>query len=299
MRRRAKQGPVTPANIAAPGSAHKAAAATVVPARTSADTPVSLPASNAKTAAAEVTSEEVLCVIKNTLPESLSVRVCASSPGRKSFLHGLDADLEPGGHLAFVGAIQDDVVVGTEFGTFRLQSLRGRPCLDPPEGWRQAAQRSTGAGGVPAWLLTCQLVSSSQKSRASVSEHEDFPSLLASEPALSCFRVVWAADPPDLPDESTVLALEDDAVVGELADLLSRHGVRRFVLDGAVFFQSEQPATLEAKDGTPLNVRAEGGSIVVEIPARDEWPAILLSGDRAPSRVAKKWQLCYRLQRVI
>jgi hypothetical protein len=295
MRRRARQVPLTHANAPAPGSARKAAG---TPARASADSQAPLQA-GAKAAAAEVLSEEVLCIIRNTLSENLSLRVCASSPGGISFLQGMDADLEPGGHLAFVGAIRDNVVVGTEFGVFRLQANRGRPCLEPSEGWRQTAQRNTGAGGVPPWLLSCQLVSSSQSSRASVSEHEDLPSLFASEPALSRFRVAWAAHPLNVPSESTVLALEDDAIQGEIADLLSQHGPGRFLVDGAVFFNSEQPATIQAKDGTLLNVRAEGASIVVEIPARDNWPAMMLSGDRAPVRVAQRWQLCYRLQRLI
>ena len=290
MRRRGKQIPASHVNLGAPATARKPA--------NIARADVSAPSARANANPA-LSSEEVLCVVKNTLPESLSLRVSASRPGGKSFLQGADADLEPGGHLAFVGAIQDEVILGTEFGVFALSEVQGRPLFEPGDGLRQAAQRNPGGAGVPPWILTCQLASSSQRSRASTTKHQDFPALFSAEPALSCFRVVWAAKPPHLPDESTVFALENDTVVGEVADLLRVHGVGRFVLDGAVFFQSEHQTTIRAQDGTPLQVRAEGGSIVVEIPAHGDWPGIRLSGDRAPLRLAKRWQLCYRMQRVI
>ena len=114
--------------------------------------------------------QEVLCVIRNALPESVSVRASATQPVSRSFLHGTDADLEPGGHMAFVGAISDGIMVGTEFGTFSLVEARGRPVLAPVDGMKQSLQHrgAGGAAGLPAWTLTCQIESSSQLPRPAI-----------------------------------------------------------------------------------------------------------------------------------
>ena len=288
MRRRTKQ-PL--ALVAVPGTARKQAHT----ARAEASQVAKSLAPNANA----VSSEEVLCVIKNTLPESLSLRVSAARPGGKSFLYSQESDLESGGHVAFVGAVKDEITIGTEFGTFALGDKNGRPLLQPGDGLRQASQRNAGSGDIPPWILKVQIVSCSQRLYASVSAHHDYPSLFSSEAALSSFQAAWAAKPPALGEESTVFAVENDAFDDELTNLLQQHGVDRFVLDTAAFCQSETPAQITAKDGAGMIVRGEGGSILVEMPARDEWPALLLSGDRAPLRLACRWQLCYRLQRMI
>lgn len=248
--------------------------------------------------ASETDSSEVLCIIKNLLKEPTSFRVSASQPSGLSFLHGADADLEDGGHLAFIGAVDNGITVGTVHGTFALESVGGYPYFHPSDGLQQQSRRAVGSKGVPPWILTCEVTRASLRPAASVSLHADMAALLGSVPSLSTFHSLWTRyDAPTLLDECTLIAIEDDAALGEIEPLVRTEGLNRFVLPGAVFFSSESPTALTAQDGTPLSAHAEGGSIVVEFPAHGVWPALLLTGARAPLRLAKTWQLCYTLRR--
>lgn len=251
--------------------------------------------------------EEVLCILRNATKESFSVHVAARTPGGKSFLSGCDVDLEPGGHVAFVSAAADEVQVSTGFACYSLQFAGGRPSLVPGEGLRQAHRRTATAGeGVPPWVLTCAIWSTSQTLAICVSPHADMSSLLSALPHHMAFQRVWAARQPAWAEERTLLAIQDQTLGEDLEGAIGEFGLEHFVIPSAIFVPTEgvggggeSALTLEALDGGAVQLRTSNSKLFVVLAKGSAWPEITLVGERTAHRAVSRWDLCYSLERIL
>ena len=247
--------------------------------------------------------EEVLCILRNAAKESFSVHVAARTPGGKSFLSACDVDLEPGGHVAFVSAAADEVQVSTGFACYTLQFVGGRPSLVPGDGLRQVHQRTASVGeGVPPWVLTCAIWSTSQTLTMGVSPHPDIPSLLRTLPSHTAFHRHWSARPPPAAEECTLLAVQDQTLGADLESAIGAFGLEHFVIPSAVFVLSEgseSPLALETMDGGTVQLRTSNSQLLVVLEKTPDWPEITLVGERTAQRTSTRWELCYSLERIL
>jgi hypothetical protein len=248
-----------------------------------------------------VEDEEVLCLCRNDTQEAFSLRVCASTPGGKSFLHGLDADLEPGGTVSFVSRVRDELAMSTSFAVFRLEVSKNLPRFRPDVGMRQEIRATGGLRQelrasvhpmMPPWILSCSIWSTAQQlvppGPVSLPRAlEDWPDTAR----------LWACIQAQASEECTLLALErwpDD-----LLALAQEHGIWHFVLPWAVFF-----TTIEAHGKGSECTTCDGGkaritylderSVQVTLDAYNAWPTCLMRAAMSPFRSdALPWRLCY------
>jgi hypothetical protein len=245
------------------------------------------------TAAHDDVDAEVLCILRNSLAEAISLRVHARTPAGGSFLHDAEADVEPGGHMAFVAALCNEPEIWSEYGRMELHFERGRPSLHPREGTEQVAQKMSSSSGFPAWVLTCSIVASPQQ-LSIVQPQDTIPEVLASAPDLRTFASLWHAANVEASEEETVIALEDESITQEIRGLLREPGGFDHVRIPCAIFVTQHGGHATMKDGASLQVRPDDASnAIFEIAAQGAWPALRVVASRQGQRVRKRWQLVY------
>lgn len=236
---------------------------------------------------------EVLCILRNSLAEPVSLRVHARTPAGVSFLHDAEADLEPGGHMAFVAAVSNEVEVWSEFGRLELTMNQGRPSFVPREGTEQATQKTPSASrGLPPWVLTCAITASPQQ-RPVVLTTQTLFEAMASDPELREFTSLWRAAKVETGPEETVIALEDDGITDDVRALLRhRHAFEHLRIPCAVFVTQEGGST-NTIDGASVHVRPDGNSAIIEIDPVGDWPPLRLAAPRRGQRTRDRWHVLF------
>ena len=248
--------------------------------------------------------DQILCILINSLPESVSLTVRSWTPGGPSFLDCLHSDLRPNGRISFVTTIRNDTAVECCFGVWTLESVAGKPALTPKENLRQAAQRNVdGNGTLPPWFLSCSLVTSVQQNLCSYLSYPDnLESCLALDSSISRFTAIVRAEKTMFPDACTILAPQNDAASKTEAfwSLLDRPGgLEHVTIPCALFWDSVRVADEEifCLDRSSLTLMANSSvasdEVSVIVGRTSDWPQMIWRCRSKPLRTSERWQVIY------
>uniref|UniRef100_A0A6C0BZV0 Uncharacterized protein n=1 Tax=viral metagenome TaxID=1070528 RepID=A0A6C0BZV0_9ZZZZ len=247
-------------------------------------------------------NEDFLCVLKNGSSERFSVCIFSCAPTGKSFTISQEVTLEPEGQCSFITCLAHDLVVRTPFGVFTLVSSNGKPLITPSAGIDQKLYTNP-ISSMPNVVLWCKFWSISQQLQdvATASTYETVPHLLSTLPTCTVIRDMWEQNPPTIPEESTILILEDSMLHdNNLIETMNRNGLERFVIPSTLFVRPNgEGSTRTQDDSSKVSLRGNGSSMIVEIDPSDKWPLLTLTGPRLPYRLDNIWIVCYVMQRIL
>ena len=218
----------------------------------------------------------VLCVVQNGTSEPFSLVARSRTPGRSSFLHEAEADLQVGGHAALVGAVADGVVLSTTCGDLTLAVVDNRPALTPAYGLTQDCERSEG-GKMPKWVLRCTVWSASPRGFAAPGA-QSIPEVL--EAPYDWCRRAWEEADPDLP-ELTLFAVRDSCA-------FANSTLWELCCPQAVFVTGTGDCEIKMSDDSTAHVRATSDELVLRTSRGDTH-----FFSRIPQRVDSRWHLVY------
>lgn len=247
-------------------------------------------------------ADEVLCIIHNATTERFSISMLSTKPCGQSFLVSQDVMLEVGGFCSFVASAEQETVVRVPFAAFTLDISNGRPLFIPTDGTRQHTKHS-GSTAEPTWVLYCALTSTSQQTISHCVPDTVFRTVhefLSSLPNCSIFSSAWQSQTPRLPDECTIVVLEDSLLdESGLEDTIVAQGLDHFVIAEAVFVRAESYGEAVTADSTRITFTGQNTQVLVQIEATDVWPVVRCVGERKPCRLANLWCVCYAMRRIL